>query len=112
MRHKRHEKGSPSRLRGLADGRMSANLMLTENTDNSSSIPRQSPIYHAQRADQYARRDLIRQYGEEYSCRLVVMIDAIVGQGVTMFEELIYDAQPEENLHLLLHSPGVTARPP
>jgi pimeloyl-ACP methyl ester carboxylesterase len=80
--------------------------MLTENTDNSSSIPRQSPIYHAQRADQYARRDLIRQYEEEHSCRLVVMIDAIVGPGVTMFEELIYDAQPEENLHVILHSAG------
>ena len=34
------------------------------------------------------------------------MIDAIVGPGVTMFEELIYDAQPEENLHVILHSAG------
>ena len=34
------------------------------------------------------------------------MIDAISDSGVTMFEELIYDADPNEDLHLLLHSLG------
>ena len=77
-----------------------------ENTDHFSDIPPQSPIYHAQRAQQYAQQELIRQYENEYSCRLIVMIDAILGSGVTFFEELIYDAKPEEDLHLLLHSPG------
>ena len=72
----------------------------------SSPIPFQSPIYHAQRSDQYARQQLIQQYEHENSCRLVVMIDPIINHGVTMFEELIYDANPEEDLHLLLHSPG------
>lgn len=80
--------------------------MTTENTDRSSAIPPQSPIYHAQRAEQYARQDLIRQYQDEYSCRLVVMIDVITHRGVTMFEELLHDADPCEDLHLLLHSFG------
>ncbi len=34
------------------------------------------------------------------------MIDPIINRGVTLFEELIYDADPKEDLHLLLHSPG------
>lgn len=80
--------------------------MTTENTDRSSAIPTQSPIYHAQRADQYARQDLIRQYQDEYSCRLVVMIDPIIPRGVTMLEELLHDADPCQDLHLMLHSPG------
>lgn len=80
--------------------------MTRENTNRSSAIPPQSPIYHAQRADQYARQDLIRQYQDEYSCRLVVMIDVITHRGVTMLEELLHDADPCENIHLLLHSPG------
>lgn len=80
--------------------------MTTENTNRSSAIPPQSPIYHAQRTDQYARQDLIRQYQDEYSCRLIVMIDGITTRGVTLFEELLYDANPREDLHLLLHSPG------
>ena len=46
------------------------------------------------------------QYGDEFSCRLIVMIDPIIDRGVTMFEELIYDADPREDLHVLLHSPG------
>ena len=80
--------------------------MPSENPERFSAIPSQSPIYHAQHADQYARQELIRQYEEAYSCRLVVMIDHIFDPGVTMFEELIYDASPDEDLHLLLHSPG------
>ena len=34
------------------------------------------------------------------------MIDPLFDPSVTMFEELIYDASPSQNLHLLLHSPG------
>ena len=80
--------------------------MTEENTHRLSAIPPQSPIYHAQRAGQYARQESIRQYQDEYSCRLIVMIDAIIPRGVTMFEELLHDADPREDLHLLLHSPG------
>ena len=74
--------------------------------EDAGALPSQSPIYHAQHADQYTRQRLIRQYEEEFACRLVVMIDPIIDRGVTMFEELIYDADSAEDLHLLLHSPG------
>ncbi len=65
-----------------------------------------SPIFHAQQADRYARQELIRQYEEQFNCRLVVMISPIVAESVTLFEELIYDASPDEDLQLLLDSPG------
>lgn len=80
--------------------------MTEQNTHRLSDIPPQSPIYHSQRADQYARQELIRQYQAEHSCRLIVMIDAIIPRGVTMFEELLHDADPCKDLHLLLHSSG------
>jgi hypothetical protein len=35
-----------------------------------------------------------------------VLIDAIFQPSVTLFEELIYDANPNANLHLMLASPG------
>ena len=35
--------------------------MSKESADSLSAIPPQSPIYHAQRAEQYARQELIRQ---------------------------------------------------
>lgn len=65
-----------------------------------------SPLYHAQHADRYDRQRLIQEYESEYSCRLVVVIDAIFGDSVTLFEELVYDAVPSEDLHLVLNSPG------
>ena len=65
-----------------------------------------SPIFQAQNADRYARQELIRQYEEIAKCRLVVMISPIVAESVTLFEELIYDADPTEDMHLLLDSPG------
>lgn len=47
------------------------------------------------------------EYEKDYSCRLVVLIDAIFPPySVTLFEELLVDANPEQDLHLLLWSPG------
>ncbi len=80
--------------------------MTEDDPTGSNLLPRQSPLYHAQRAGQYARQELIRQYEQKYSCRLVVMIAPIIRRGVTLFEELVFDANPDEDLHVLLHSPG------
>ena len=71
-----------------------------------SVTPSRSPIFEARHADRYARQELIRRYEELAECRLVVMISPIVTESVTLFEELIYDADPSEDLHLLLDSPG------
>lgn len=70
------------------------------------SRPPQTPLFHAQHADRYARQDLIRQYERRFGCRLIVMVDVIFPESVTYFEELIADANPDEDLHLLLDSPG------
>jgi hypothetical protein len=70
------------------------------------AFPRQTPLFHAQHADRYARQDLIRAYEETFDCRLIVVIDAIFGYGVTLLEELIIDADRDQDLHLILDSPG------
>ncbi len=41
-----------------------------------------------------------------FGCRLIVLIDAIFGYGVTLLEELIAGADPGQDLHLILDSPG------
>ena len=70
------------------------------------SQPQQSPLFHAHHSSRYERQELIRAYETLHNCRLVVMIDAIFPASVTLFEDLIYDANVDEDLHLLLSSPG------
>ena len=69
-------------------------------------MPEQSPLYHAEQAARYDRQGLIKAYQDRFDCRLVVLIDAIFGWGVTLFEELIHDADASQDLHLLLDTPG------
>jgi hypothetical protein len=74
--------------------------------DQPISLPEQSPLYHAEQADRYDRQNLIAVYQARFDCRLIVMVDFIFPHAVTLFEELIYDADPGQDLHLLLHTPG------
>lgn len=74
--------------------------------EDKIGLPDQSPLYHAEHAARYDRQGLIKAYQEKFDCRLVVLIDAIFGWGVTHFEELIHDADPNQDLHLLLETPG------
>lgn len=93
---------------GRATGAPPATEGLHGLTDSSRglTLPGQSPLFHAAHADRYSRQELIRLYEAEFDCRLIVMIDAIFSYSVPYFEELIHDANPEQDLHLLLHSPG------
>ncbi len=68
--------------------------------------PPQSPLFHAQNAERYERQQLIRDYEGFFNCRLIVMIDAIFHDSVTMLGELIYDCDPSVALHLMINSPG------
>jgi hypothetical protein len=72
----------------------------------ASVFPDQTPLFFAEQADRYERQRLIREYERLFDCRFVVMIDAIFADSITYFEELIHDADPNEDLHLLLSSPG------
>ncbi len=74
--------------------------------DEALAFPRQTPLFHAQHAERYARQNLIQQYEQEFDCRLVVMIDEIFPESVTFLEELISDASAGQDLHLLLDTPG------
>lgn len=65
-----------------------------------------TPLYRAQRAARYERQEKIREYEERYGCCLAVFVDAILPQSVTLFEEVLVDADPGRDLHLMLYSPG------
>lgn len=65
-----------------------------------------SPLYEAQHASRYERQSLIRDYEEAYDCRFVVLKDVLFRRSVTLFEETLHDASPEEDLHVLLATPG------
>ncbi len=73
--------------------------------DEAPSLPR-SPYFEALNAQRYERQLLIRRYQEEQGCRLVVLIDVLSSQSVTLFEETLYVADPSEDLHLMLATPG------
>jgi hypothetical protein len=65
-----------------------------------------TPLFQAVHADRYERQRLIREYQDTYDCRLIVVVDAIFPDSVTGLEELIFDADPDQDLHMLLASPG------
>lgn len=65
-----------------------------------------TPLYSAQNAERYARQQLIRRYEELTQSRLIVMIDTVFPESVTLLEEILRDTDPTEPLHLLLASPG------
>jgi hypothetical protein len=77
-----------------------------DSADQPLAFPSQSPLFHAQHADRYQRQALIDAYEKNFDCRLIVMIDAIFPYGVTFFEELLIGADHDQDLHLLLDSPG------
>lgn len=70
------------------------------------SFPVQTPLFHAQHAERYARQELIRVYEERYECGLIVMLDVIFPYSVTFFEELLVGAKKDQDLHLILDTPG------
>lgn len=65
-----------------------------------------SPLYEAHHAPRYERQALIRQYQQACQCRLVVVADVVFSESVTLFEETLYDADPAQDLHVMLSTPG------
>lgn len=95
---------------GETDGILSAPdagapLAKQENGE-SFGFPAQTPLFYAEQADRYERQNLIKAYEDRFGCRLVALVDVILGEAITYFEELVYDADPGEDLHLILWSPG------
>lgn len=79
-------------------------------TDGTAPAPptpaSRSPLFEAHQAPRYERQRLIREYQEAYSCRLVVMKDHIFPYNITPFEDTLFDANPNEDLHLMLETLG------
>ena len=92
---KEQREGTPGKAAGVPD-----------RADSPVAFPPQTPLFHAQHSDRYARQELIRQYEERFNCRLITMVDVIFPASVTFFEDLLVGADPNEDLHLLLETPG------
>lgn len=75
-------------------------------SDSSSELARRSPLYEAQHSARYERQRLIASYEQQYGARLAVLIDELFPHSVTLFEELLFDADPNQDLHVLLATPG------
>lgn len=79
---------------------------LPDRPETQITHPVQSPLFHAQHSERYSRQQLIGEYEDRCNCRLVVLVDAIFPPNITLFEEVIGDANPSQDLHLLLDTPG------
>ena len=66
-----------------------------------------SPLYEANHAARYERQTLIREYQEEHECRLlVVMQDVLFPHSIPLLEETLFDADPDQDLHVMLGTQG------
>lgn len=65
-----------------------------------------TPLFESQHFNRYARQELIREYQARFQCRLVVLIGDLEPYSVPLFEEILYDASPDEDLHVLLSTAG------
>ena len=71
-----------------------------------SSPSTRSPLFEAQQAPRYERQRLICEYQEANACRLVVLKDYIFAHNIAPFEDTLFDANPDEDLHLMLDTLG------
>lgn len=69
-------------------------------------MPERTPVYEAQNALRYHRQQIIRDYQEQYKCRLVTIFGVISPWSPTLFEELLTGADRKKDLHVILASPG------
>lgn len=78
----------------------------TPDGGSASPVTIYTPLFRAQHEGRYRRRDLIQDYQRRHSCNLVVLIDLITQDSVTLFAELLHGLDCSQDLHLLLVSPG------
>jgi len=85
---------------------MGENTDATDRAHAPLDLPAQSPLFHAEHAQRYQRQELIGTYEQRFDCRLIVVIDAIFPESIPKLEELLYDADPGQDMHMMLYSPG------
>jgi hypothetical protein len=101
-----HSGGQGSAASGRRDASGTAGSADLEYPAEVLSGAGHSPLYHAQHELRYIRQALIAQYEDELDCRLIVFNDFILPYSVTLGEELLHEANPTQDLHLLLNTPG------
>ena len=65
-----------------------------------------TPLFAAEHSERYERQKIIREYQELTGAKLIVIIDSISPTNMTIMEELLVDLTKEQDLHLILCSPG------
>ncbi len=101
-----HREGRQGTGEDPARGQVDDVLVPPDAPDDPVAFPAQSPLFHAQQAPRYDRQAAIKEYQRRFNCRLIVMIDGLFADSVGFIEDLIYNADPDHDLHLLLDSPG------
>ena len=71
---------------------------------NSAQQP--TPLSEALRQRSNRRQQQIRDYQEAFGCRLVVLLGEIGPYSVAFFEETLFGADPAQDLHVMLDTPG------
>ena len=79
---------------------------MTTSPSQHGSVGDYTPLYEAQNASRYERQALLKEYQAKYNCRLIVVSSPIYYESLRYLEELIHDANPEKDLHLMLTSLG------
>lgn len=71
-----------------------------------------TPLFLAQHEDRYLRRDLIKDYQQRHGCNLVVLIDQITQDSITLFAELLYGSTARRTFTFFSpHQAGMVAPP-
>ena len=65
-----------------------------------------TPYFQAIEDARYQRQSLIREYEDTFGVTLIVYRDLILPDAITPFQDALYDADTEQDLHLMLASPG------
>lgn len=69
--------------------------------------PPRTPLYEAAHSDRYERQALIRDYQDNYDCRLIVVSDfTLEHDSVPYFEEVLSNADPTRPLHVIFRTLG------
>lgn len=72
----------------------------------SPPSPSPTPYFEALEAARYQRQTMMREYEREFGVTLIAYHDLIFPRAITPFQDALYDADREKDLHLLLASEG------
>lgn len=79
----------------------------TGHAEEGPFIGGRTPLFHVRNSPRHERQDLIRDYREITGANLITFISRYIDQAdVVLMEEVLHDCSPEEDLHVLLASPG------